>query len=288
MDLSLFSYTVVEPLARFGLVDKVWGIHLETVLYTWIAMFLLFTGIAVVRLFFFQENGLCYVSVECLIEMFATMCSDSVGYFRYDYFSFVASLFTFTFTCCVVSLIPYIDEATKDANTTFALAFFSFLYISYQKIRQDGIFSYLKRYIGREEMPLVIRILMSPLETMGQLSKIISMSFRLFGNVLGGAVVYNVLLSVFLLYKSYFIACVYIGGALWLLVHKVLRLTPDSTFVRYLDTAVQFFFVLSWLQIFFGIFESLIQSFVISMLSLTYLSLAVEHDLKNDKRGIEW
>ena len=289
MDTSaLFSYTIITPFARFGLTSKWWQIHLDTLIYTWVAMALLFFCVWVVRTYYFREESLVYTAVESTVESFATMCAESVGYFRYDYFSFITTMFTFTFFCCIVSMLPYLEEATKDANTTFALGIASFLYVSYQQLRQEGLIAYLKHFLGHEEMPMPIRVAMMPLETMGQFSRIISMGFRLFGNILGGAVVYHVLLSVITRFQSEFVWVVSIGGMIWFLFYKVLRLGKDSWWGRKINVLIQILFVVTWVQIFFGIFEALIQSFVIAMLSITYLSLSVHHDLKHDPEGIAW
>ena len=285
---ALFSYWACAPLAWLGLTSKFWHIHLDTLIYTWIAMAILFAVVWLVRKYYFSENSLVYTAAEGCIESFATMCAESIGYFRYDYFSFITTMFLFTFFCCIVSMLPYVEEATKDANTTFALGIASFLYVSYQQIWQEGVVVWLKHFLGHEEMPMIMRIVMAPLETMGQFSRIISMGFRLFGNILGGAVVYHVLLSVTTYYQTEFVWLVTIGGLLWFTLYKVFRIELDSWGGRKINQLVQILFVVTWVQIFFGIFEALIQSFVIAMLSITYLSLSVHHDLKKDAQGVAW
>ena len=137
-------------------------------------------------------------------------------------------------------------------------------------------------------MPLVVRIIMIPLETMGKLSKIVSMAFRLFGNVLGGAVVYHLILSMVFACREQFLMASLIGGALWIVAFKLFSLQKESRLGRLLNWSIQGLFVVAWIQIFFGVFEPLIQSFVIAMLSMTYLALAVKHDAQRDRKGILW
>lgn len=285
---ALFSHYAITPLSSFGLTGSYYELNVDTLIYSWGGMTGLFFLVWYLRAYHFHADSLLYTAVEYVVESFASMCAESLGYFRYDYFSFITSMFLFTFSGCVVSMVPYMDEAAKDPNTTFALALFCFFYVSYQHIRQAGVGDYLKHFLGHEQMPLVMRILMTPLEVMGQLSRIISMAFRLFGNVLGGAVVYHVIESVFTRYQSEFITAVLIGGVVWAVLYRLLRIGYQSRFGRFANMCIQALFLLTWIQIFFGVFEALIQSFVIAMLSLTYLSLSVHHDLKHDSRGVAW
>lgn len=285
---ALFSHATVTPLAQLGLVGQQYELNIDTLIYSWGGMAALFFVVWYVRAYHFNTDSLLYTAVEYVIESFASMCVESLGYFRYDYFAFITSMFLFTFSGCVISMLPYMGEAAKDPNTTFALSLFCFFYVSYQHVRQEGVGSYLKHFLGHEQMPMVMRVLMMPLETMGQLSRIISMAFRLFGNVLGGAVVYHVIENVFTYYQAQFVASVLIGGFVWVVLYRLLRIGYESRFAKFINMCIQFLFVLTWIQVFFGVFEALIQSFVISMLSLTYLTLAVHHDLKHDSRGVAW
>jgi F-type H+-transporting ATPase subunit a len=285
---SLFSYTVWYPFAAFGITDAWTGLHVQTLMYTWVAMGLLLGGAFIARRYFFQYDGLVYAAIEWVVDAFASMCVDSIGYFRRDYFYFVATLFMFTCSCCVVSVLPWMEEATKDVNTTFAIAIISFVYVCYQQIAQEGVGTFLAHFLGHPQMPMVVRIIMIPLETMGKLSKIISMAFRLFGNVLGGAVVYHLILALVFAYQKQFLIAVVVGSIVWFICFRWVKLSLSSRSGKLINGAVQMLFIIAWIQMFFGIFESLIQSFVIAMLSMTYLALSVTHDRAHDRKGIVW
>ena len=73
------------------------------------------------------------------------------------------------------------EEPTQNLNTTLALAMTSFFYVQYNGIRAHGIKGYLKEYTE----PFII---MAPLHIISKLASIVSMSFRLFGNIYGGAI----------------------------------------------------------------------------------------------------
>ena len=73
-------------------------------------------------LFFGQKDSLGAYAVKSLIKSFMTLIEQSAGTFVYRYYAFITSLFIFIITCNWVALIPYVEEPTKDLNTTLALA----------------------------------------------------------------------------------------------------------------------------------------------------------------------
>ena len=88
---------------------------------------------------------------------------------------------------------------------------------------------------------------MFPLHVIGKLATIVSISFRLFGNIFGGAIIAHIYLSSIE------------GSLLW----ELLGILTGTNLI---------------ITIFFGLFEGFLQAFVFSMLSLTYLSIAINHD----------
>ena len=87
---------------------------------------------------------------------------------------------------------------------------------------------------------------MFPLNVVGKLASIISISFRLFGNLLGGSVISTIYMAA-------------VGQA------------PSAWYFAWLPVVGSVCSI--GVSIFFGIFEGFIQAFVFAMLSLTYLSL---------------
>ena len=90
-------------------------------------------------------------------------------------------------------IIPFIRGTTSDANTTFALAIFSLLATHILAIRAVGIGEYLSRYFSLNPIMLFVGIL----EIVSEFTKVISLSFRLFGNIFAGEVVMHTVSSLF-------------------------------------------------------------------------------------------
>src|SRR6185436_19701385 len=84
--------------------------------------------------------------------------------------------------CNTAPLIPWLEEPTRDLNTALALGIISFLYVQLVAVQTRGIFFYIKDFF----QPFFI---MLPLNVIGKLSSIVSISFRLFGNIFGGAII---------------------------------------------------------------------------------------------------
>ena len=130
------------------------------------------------------------------------------------------------------------EEPTTDVNTTLALGLVSFFYTQSAAIKAEGLWSYIKGYFS----PF---FLMMPLNVVGKLATIISISFRLFGNIFGGSIItgiwFNAIQGNFLL--------------------EIIGLATGINLI---------------IVIFFGLFEGFLQAFVFGMLSLTYLSIALQ------------
>lgn len=82
-------------------------------------------------------------------------------------------------------LIPILRSPTSDLNTTFGLALISALATHLLSIKTIGIKGYLSRYFSLNPVNLYVGIL----ELISEITKVISLTFRLFGNIFAGEVV---------------------------------------------------------------------------------------------------
>jgi F-type H+-transporting ATPase subunit a len=81
-----------------------------------------------------------------------------------------------------LGIIPHLEEPTKDLNTPLSLGVLGFVIAHAAGIRSKGIKNYIMEYME----PIFF---MAPLNIIGELAKIISISFRLFGNIMGGSII---------------------------------------------------------------------------------------------------
>jgi len=90
-------------------------------------------------------------------------------------------------------LVPILKAATSDLNTTLALAIVSVFATHILAIRTTGIAVYLKRFFALNPIFLFVGLL----EIVQELTKFISFSFRLFGNISGGEIVLSTVAKMF-------------------------------------------------------------------------------------------
>ena len=130
MKIPIFDHVVVHPLAELGFTGGFWSIHIDTLIYTWVAMALLFS-IVFVGGFLLKKypDNVFSCMLEQSIDFFANLCLESFDGFRAEYFTFVSTLFFFVLACNTVAVLPFIEESTRDLNTTIAVALMSFFYI---------------------------------------------------------------------------------------------------------------------------------------------------------------
>ena len=270
MSFQIFDYVVIKPLAGLGFTNQFWNVHADTLIYTWVGMACLLIVALIGRYYIRRDLNIVSMAYEKSVELLTDTFGESFKYFKFDYLAFIASIFLFTFFSCIVGTLPYMDEATKDLNTTLAIGFTSFLYVQYQKIKVHGILGYLKEFIE----PIFI---LFPIHVVGELAKIASMSFRLFGNILGGGIIYMMIVEALRGYKGFYLCYVWV---LILLAFIFFRTKIRNRFVRF-EKLLKFFiniaFLITWIQIVLGVGEGGIQAFVITMLTATYLAIGVSH-----------
>ena len=124
-------------------------------------------------------------------------------------------------------LVPLIRPASADLKFTLGLAIVAFIMFVYWGIKANGVRGYLKELLGE---PLYMAPLMFPINLISELSRLISLSMRLFGNVFAG----EVLLATMIALAPILIPAVFLGlevlfGFVQALVFALLAMTYIAT-----------------------------------------------------------
>ena len=274
MSIELFKFVAIKPFASLGLTADFWTIHIDTLIFTWVAMLLMAVITLVSRPYLHKNTNLVSFSLEKGIGFFVDLCKESFAVFKYNYFAFISTIFLFTFFCCLVCLLPYMEESTKDINTTLAISLTSFLYVIYHKIKVHGFIGFLEEFA----QPFIV---LAPIHIVGDLSRIASMSFRLFGNIMGGSVIFTMITAALEQHAVTFVITV----ATILLLAASSMILPFGRYKTITAGLLGVLFLLTYVQMFVGIFEGLIQAFVLTMLTTTYLALGVAHEEHEGKEA---
>lgn len=215
------------------------------------ALLVLGTGLAVRRALASASGGVIpdqgftfRNAVEWLVGMLAGLARANMGENWRRYFPLVGTLFLFILFSNLFGLIPWIDGATSDANTTWAWALISFLAHQYVGVREHG-FGYINHFLGPAMFKLKLGgrtfhvrplfPLYAPIEIIGHLSRVFTLAVRLLANM----------------FADHTVVAVWVG------------LVPA---------------VLPALFMGMGVLVSFLQAYVFAMLSMIYIGLALQHD----------
>ncbi|MBW7876155.1 MAG: F0F1 ATP synthase subunit A [Candidatus Cloacimonetes bacterium] len=124
------------------------------------------------------------LGLELIVGFVDELCRDSLGKSLGRAFTpFIATIFIFVALCNYAGIF-FFTEPTAVVNTPLALGLLGFAIALYQAFKYKGVWGYMKELV-MEPIPII----MFPLNIIGELSKIVSISFRLFGNIMGGAII---------------------------------------------------------------------------------------------------
>jgi F-type H+-transporting ATPase subunit a len=152
----------------------------EHVTYSWLAMAILI-GLSLVARFTLKKSAPTGVQnlFEVIVGGLENFVEEIMGPEGKHYLTLIGSLFLFILVCNLQGLFPGFDSPTANINTTLALALVSFTATHYIGVKRHGI-SYVKHFMG----PMWgLAPLMLPIELISHFARVMSLTFRLFGNM---------------------------------------------------------------------------------------------------------
>ncbi|MGZ6251118.1 MAG: F0F1 ATP synthase subunit A [Candidatus Chromulinivorax sp.] len=230
-----------QPLAHYGFHHKFWTLNTDTLIGTTIVTVVIIILSLSAYTILSKKQSLVKFMILQYVQAFQDLLQQTLYSAPVNHLAFIASLFTFIFLCNISSMLPFIEEPTKDLNTTLACGLISFFYVQIYAIKHHGLKAYLSAFLE----PF---FLMLPLNIIGTLTSVVSLSFRLFGNIFGGYVISTLYFNTFL------------ATSVWLQIFGLCSGMNLGIFLL------------------FGLFEGAIQAFVFSMLTLTYLSMEISNE----------
>ena len=171
------------------------------------------------------------------------------------WFPYVASLFLFIWVLNLIGFIPLpisdehfhvagvelptwgIYAATANLSVTLALALITFLATHEEGIRHNGVVRYFKSWVP-EGAPKPLLALIVPLEVISQFMRLISLSVRLFANMLAGHMLILVMLGLIFIFESYAIAVIAVPVATAVYIFEVGIVVTIQAFVFALLSAI--------------------------------------------------
>ena len=159
------------------------ALNLEVIVMTWIVFFVLIVfGFVTTR----KRDVLpkpMQVLGELIISQLYELTEDALGREKSKtYAPLISALFMFLLLSNWIGIVPHLEEPTKDLNTPLSLGLMGFVLAHFAGIKTKGFKEYSKEYF----QPIFF---MMPLNVIGELAKVVSISFRLFGNIMGGSII---------------------------------------------------------------------------------------------------
>jgi F-type H+-transporting ATPase subunit a len=159
------------------------------------------------------------------------------------WFPYVASLFLFIFVVNLIGFIPLpltgetwhgipvwgIYAATSSLSVTLALALLTFVFTHVEGVRWNGPVKYFKSWIP--EAPKALLALIVPLEVLGQFMRLISLSVRLFANMLAGHILILTFIGLMFILETWVLAVVVIPVATAFYLFEVVIVVGIQAFI---------------------------------------------------------
>jgi F-type H+-transporting ATPase subunit a len=159
------------------------------VIYTWVVMIILISLGAVAAKSVSLIPGKAQNVFELVISGIEDFMVDITGEEGRWLFPLIATIFIYIFTCNMIGLVPGFFPPTASLNTTASCALTVVIFTHIIGLKYHGV-KYIKHFLGPVwwMIPIVF-----PIEVIGHLARILSLSFRLFGNMMGHELVLAIL-----------------------------------------------------------------------------------------------
>lgn len=216
----------------------------ETVLIAWIiAVVMILFALISTRNMKQYPKGLQLVA-ELIVEGIYKLTAGTMGKRNAEtYAPYIGTLFLFLILANAAGLFGF-RPVTADVNTAFALSTATYFIIQGSSIKSKGLIGHLKHY-GEPYF------FMYPIKIIEDISFPVSLAFRLFGNITGGMII------------------------------MALAFSGLHSLTEGMGISIPFFqFLIPLpLNLFFDIFEPILQAFIFTMLTMAFVTLAIAtHD----------
>jgi len=126
-------------------------------------------------------------AIELVVESLEHLVIGIIGPRGRAHVPFIGTLFLYILTQNLMGVVPAMKAPTSSLNTTVALALCVFVYVQGIGIKENGILGYLDHLMGNPRDPIgwFLVPLNLPLHILEELIRPMSLSLRLFGNILG-------------------------------------------------------------------------------------------------------
>jgi F-type H+-transporting ATPase subunit a len=140
-----------------------------------------------------EHPGKLQILMEDGLKALVGMMEQWIGPKGPRYLPLVGTLFVFILASNYLGLVPGFMAPTSSINVTLGCALTIWVYYHFQGIKEQGVVAYIKHFALPPGSPVWMAPLMFVIEIISHLSRVMSLSLRLFGNIFGEELVIAIL-----------------------------------------------------------------------------------------------
>jgi len=153
-------------------------------------------SLAVRSSFSVDNPGKLQIILEDIVGFVTGLLKENIGPAGPKFLPLVGSIFIFIFTANAIGKVPGLMSPTANINVTLGCALTVWVYYHLQGMKAQGVGGYIKHFIIPPGVPLYIAPIMAPIELISHMSRVMSLTLRLFGNVYGEELVVLIMASI--------------------------------------------------------------------------------------------
>ena len=154
-----------------------------------IALFILVLGLAIRSQLSIERPGTLQIILEDTVSFFVSVLEANLGHQGRAFLPLLGTIFVFIWLGNMMGQIPGLGAPTSNINVPFACALTVVIYYHFHGVRTKGILSYIKHFAVIPGVPIVLAPMIFLIEIISHLSRVLSLTLRLFGNIFGEHVV---------------------------------------------------------------------------------------------------
>jgi len=143
-----------------------------------------------------ENPGTLQIMLEDVVSFFVSTLEGQMGHKGRQFLPLLGALFVFIWIGNMMGQIPGLGAPTSNINVPFACAITLWLYYHFQGIKAQGPVSYIKHFAVMPGVPIVMAPVIFVIEIISHLSRVLSLTLRLFGNVFGEHLVVLIIASI--------------------------------------------------------------------------------------------
>jgi len=161
-----------------------------------ICLIVLGLGLAIRSSLSVDNPGKLQIVLEDVVGFFVSSIESFMGHKGRQFLPLLGGLFVFIWIGNMMGQVPGLGAPTSNVNVPFGCAITLWLYYHFQGIRVQGPISYIKHFAVMTGVPIVMSPMIFVIEVISHLSRVLSLTLRLFGNIFGEHLVVLIIASI--------------------------------------------------------------------------------------------